>query len=342
MRSRSRSRQPIVRQSGKIANVIFSVTLLALAAGILFFRQDIQDWMVLRNYQPNADIRQLAERAALSAHGRHVFYVTQPELHGKQSFSEKCRDVANDASSNVLGCYVAHRTYIFDVKDERLQGVREVTAAHEMLHAAYERLQGSERERVDGLIQKQLDTAVDEHIKELIILYNRIEPGQLLNEMHSILATEQRTISPELEDYYKRYFEDRATVVGLSDDYRAVFDELKSRQEQLVRDIESLANRINDDTAELNLAVTRFNKDVQDFNAAAASGTMTQQEFAAERSALTARKDELARLRTANDGLRAEYEAKQAEFESLAIEYKGLQEKVDSSLDATGDLTEVE
>ena len=35
--------------------------------------------------------------------------------------------------------------YIYNVNDERLNGLKEVTAAHEMLHAAYERLPESDK-----------------------------------------------------------------------------------------------------------------------------------------------------------------------------------------------------
>ncbi len=46
----------------------------------------------------------------------------------------------------ILGCYnpSSRDIYIYNVTNSELDGVKEVTAAHEMLHAAWERLSESE------------------------------------------------------------------------------------------------------------------------------------------------------------------------------------------------------
>lgn len=332
------SRQPIVRRPSRLVNIGFSLVILALAAAVFIYRQDIKDWLVVQRYQPTAAVSALADNTTMTDKGRWAFYVAQPELHAKQTFSQRCQSVG-DENSNVLGCYANQRIYIYDITDEQLSGVREVTAAHEMLHAAYERLGGTERQRVDRLLQGQLDSGVEPHIQELITLYNRLEPGQLLNEMHSILATEQAELAPELEDYYRQYFTDRQQVVALSDAYRAVFDDLKARQQALVQEIEVLSETINSGTTSLNAAIAAYNQSVQDFNRRAAEGSMTREQFDSERAALTATKTQLDAQRAENDNQRDQYRQKQQALESLSIEFNGLQDKVDSKPD---DLTEVE
>ncbi len=331
------SQQPIVRQSGRAASILFSIIMLAAAGAVLLFRQDIKDWAILQTYHPTSAIQQLADGAGLSNYGRQVFYAQQPELHGRSDFLTKCQ-AAGDENSNVLGCYIGQRIYVFDVQDQTLSGVREVTAAHEMLHAAYERLSSSERDHINQLVQKQLDTQVDDHIKQLITLYNRIEPGELLNEMHSILGTEQANLSPELETYYSQYFTKRSQVVALATSYQAVFDSLKAKQASLAKDLDSLAATINSSTQQLNADVTSFNSDVSAFNAKASSGTMTKEEFDSQRAALTVRKNDLANRRSDNDSLRSQYDEKRTQLNSLAIEFNSLQQKVNSKPDSLTDV----
>ena len=52
----------------------------------------------------------------------------------------------------MLGCYILNKgIYVYDITDDRLAGVRQVTTAHEMLHAAYDRLSVKERAQVDAM-----------------------------------------------------------------------------------------------------------------------------------------------------------------------------------------------
>src|SRR5688572_22638764 len=101
-------------------------------------RFDIYDWARLRNYDPPAKIVKLADDTNMTDTGRRLFYVNYPEVNDRNTFSEHC-DFGEE--SIVLGCYVSGQgIFLFSVDDPRLKGIVQVTAAHEMLHAAYERL----------------------------------------------------------------------------------------------------------------------------------------------------------------------------------------------------------
>ncbi len=102
----------------------------------------IRDWFALRGYDAPAYVVQYADDTAMSDYGRRIFYVTKPELNDQEQFNENC---ATPEKSLVLGCYTGGRIYVYSVDDERLDGVEEVTAAHEMLHAAYARLSSGEK-----------------------------------------------------------------------------------------------------------------------------------------------------------------------------------------------------
>lgn len=328
------------RQTGrgkKLVKLGFSLLLIILAVWVFTHRQALQDQLALAGYEPSAAIADLAADASLSPLGTKLFYVTDPELHGKDTFSQVCQGLG-DEKSNVLGCFTGQRIYIYDVPDERLSGVREVTAAHEMLHAAYMRLSGDERQRVDDLIRKQLETNVAPHVEELIAIYERLEPDQILNEMHSILATEQRDLLPELEQYFSQYFDDRDIVVSLSDEYRSVFESLRREQQQLAEEIDTLATQINDNTEALNRQINEYNVAVEAFNARASSGTMSRQEFEQERAQLTEERNAIEVAADANDALRATYSQKREQFESLAVEFAQLQNTLDSQPAAPQDV----
>lgn len=324
-------------QGRRFTRLLVSVALIIAAVAVFTNRQGLQDRIALARYDPPAEIAALAEDADLSEHGKQLFYVNQPELHGESSFNDVCKGLG-DEKSNVLGCFTGYRIYIFDVKDERLSGVREVTAAHEMLHAAYARLNDAEKDHVNGLLQQQLDNNIEPHVRSLIDVYNRLEPGELLNEMHSILATEQDTLSPRLEEYFSQYFDDRRTVVALADQYRDVFDSLKEQQETLAKEIDQLTEQINTATAQINQQISTHNTDVEAFNTRAASGNMSQEEFDSERTQLEGEQQAIKAAIGTNDSLRAAYEQKRKQFESLAVEFTKLQGSIDSRPDTPGDV----
>lgn len=313
----------------RLLSFLFSVLLLAMAVWIFFNRQTLYDWYILSGYTPPAAIAQLANDAALNDLGKQRFFVNKPEIRGKATFSEGCKHIG-DEKSNVLGCFTGERIYIYDVTDSRLKGIKEVTAAHEMLHSAYIRLDSGERNRVNELIQKQLNAFTAPHVKELIDVYNRLEPGELLNEMHSILATEQADISPELESYYQRYFTDRKKVVAMADKYRSVFDTLKHQQNVLLNELNALADQINGSTASLNSDIQALNAKVEAFNSAVSAGTMNSDEFEQRRSELQAEKDTINRRIDQNNALRAEYEQKRQTYDALALDSASLQKSIDS------------
>src|SRR5688572_281422 len=123
--------------------------LMLLAIWVVIHRQDVIDWWRLRNYTPPAQIVQLADATTMHGKARDLFYVSQPEVNSREQFNQNCTDLSEE--SLVLGCYKAQRIYIYGVADQRLSGVKEVTAAHEMLHAVYERLGDDERQQINDM-----------------------------------------------------------------------------------------------------------------------------------------------------------------------------------------------
>jgi chromosome segregation ATPase len=217
----------------KVFRRLLKIAIFAGFVGALWFgwmqRQAAYDWLQLRNYHPNTAIVTLADDTAMNEHARRVFYVNHPSIEDGSTFNTYCRE---DEQTIVLGCYLGGQSgiHIYDVQEAKLAGIKEVTAAHEMLHAMHERLNKKERERIDALLVDYYQNHVtDQRIKDNVEAYRSKDASVVPNELHSILGTEVRTLSPELEEYYKQYFTDRSKVVTYSEQYEGIFEELKQQ-----------------------------------------------------------------------------------------------------------------
>ena len=123
----------------------------------------------------------------------------------------------------------AKEFFLQEVVDPRLKGVMEVTAAHEMLHVAYQRMSIFEQSQLNKKLQQALNKLQNFRILKLVETYNRQDPRSVDNELHSILGTEVNNLGPELEEHYRAYFTDRASVVALSERYEGMFTSLRAQ-----------------------------------------------------------------------------------------------------------------
>lgn len=232
---------------------LFLVLLWFVALGLVAVnRQAILDWWKLRSYQAPAEIAQLATQDTMTDYSRKVFYVNQPALVNKSDFATRCPNAGGEKTI-VLGCYHSGQSgiYLLDVTDPRLEGVEQVTAAHEMLHAAYERLNSEERQKVDKLLQAYYDNGLtNERIRQTVESYKQSEPTELLNEMHSIFGTEVAQLPAELEAYYKRYLADRSKVTAFAAQYDAAFTSRKAERERIAQQLTDLKTQLDSRKAE--------------------------------------------------------------------------------------------
>jgi hypothetical protein len=238
------TRSPL-KTAGKIITIVL---LLALPIVGWSQRWNLYDYWRLRGYEPSETVASLASDTAMNDKARRLFYVYHPELKDKTNFSEFCQ---SGEKTIVLGCYISGSSiYLYSVTDERLHGIMEVTAAHEMLHAAYDRLSGSEMEHLNNLLRADFSKVKSQRVQDTIEEYRK-NGADVDNELHSILATEIRELSPELETYYQRYFTDRLKVVAYSEKYEQAFTERKQKVEAFDARLESLKNQIESLEADL-------------------------------------------------------------------------------------------
>jgi uncharacterized protein YukE len=272
---------------------IIMLALLAFPLVIFLNAQALTDWWQLRNYTPPANIVNLATQDMMSAPARHIFYVNHPDLESDPSaFKSDCRVTEQTI---VLGCYHGNQNgiFIYNVTDSRLAGVQQVTAAHEMLHAAYDRLSKSEKNNVNSMLENYYQNNLhDQRLIETINSYKQSEPNDVVNEMHSVFGTEATDLPTTLENYYARYFTNRHAITDFAANYQGEFtsredkikadaaqlDQLKAQIDSDESQLQALGAQIDTDRARLNglrnagrnseynAGVSSFNREVDSYN----------------------------------------------------------------------------
>jgi len=317
---------------GVSSSFLISCILIAISVFFIFNKQSIVDQITVWQYKPSVEITALSDRAGMSDRGRFIFYASQPKLDSTSDFNKECDRIENDTS--ILGCYNGSRIYIYDVTDKKLDGVKEVTAVHETLHAVYSRLSDQEKDRINKLIETEYQKLKgDKDFAELMAFYARTEPGQRDNELHSIIGTEVSKINTELEKYYQTYFSDRQKIVLLNANYIGAFKTLKARDEELTKQLDDLYASLSADKTAYEADVITLNADINSFNTRASGGDFTSQsQFYYERAQLIQRSSNLDAIRSAINENIAKYDALLAEHNSIATESKKLYSSIDSTL----------
>ncbi len=315
----------------------FSRIILGIVSGAVIFgsllaianRQDILDALALRGYTPNQRVVSLADATTMNDNTRRVFYVNHPELNDKESFRQNCSAAEQ---SIVLGCFVERKgIFLLDVTDERLNGVIEVTAAHEVLHAQYDRLSSGERKRVDDMTNKFFATVTDERIKKTIEQYRAKDPSVVPNELHSILATEIRSLSPELEAYYGKYFKDRSKVVDFSEKYEQTFVDLTDQVENFDEQLKTMKQTI--ETGQKQIDEQNAQIETQKANLDALLNSGRTEEYNAAVPAFNAQVSSYNRLVNSTRGTIDEYNQIVEKRNAIATAEQELIEAIDSNVE---------
>lgn len=311
---------------------IISALLIIGSVWLWTERQYVVDAIQYHQYKPTASVKQVTVDAGLTNDSIFTFYATRPAIESSEAFNDHCQ--RKEADSPILGCYSNNRIYIFDITDERLEGVKTVTAAHELLHAEYERIPDSEKRRIQPLLQSVYEKVTDSDLEARMKYYEKTEPGESINELHSIIGTEFESIGPELEAYYKKYFNDRQALVKLHAQVQSTFESLSEEADELVNQIEKLAYTINTGTKQYNDDIAALNESVQSFNqqASRSGGFTTQAEFQAARQRLLERSNALNDARQEIQADIAEYKTLLARLDSINAESASLNQSLDSTL----------
>lgn len=328
------SRRP---NSGSIIwKLLLPVAVLGIAVLGVYLLPRVTDSIEASRFMPTERMASVNDRLALTQRGTDLLYASEPAIEPADTFNSNCHSTERTVA--MLGCYYQRKIYLFDVSNPELDGAIDVTAAHEMLHAAYERLNYFERLYVNRLITAEYDTIKDQkEIKQLMEYYREAEPGADLNELHSIIGTTVETIDPKLESYYRQYFADRSAVVALNTKYNAVFRRVDNEAADLTAKIKSAEPILQDAVDSYESDREQLETDIHSFNARAASGEFTSQaSFNTARNALVARTNALNATREDINRRVEEYNGYVAALNALSVRVGELNKSINGVSAASG------
>lgn len=252
------------------------------------------DWTVVTDlwkglgYQPDVAMQEIEGALELTGTGKRIFAATQPVVEGASGFNEHCGEHDDDVS--VLGCYADGQIYIYRITDEQLALANKVTAAHELLHAAWERMGDGEKAEVKGWLDEVRGQNSEWFRSEL----EAYDAEDEVEEVYTRAGTKLAELPEGLEKHYAKYFKERAKIVEMYKTYEAPFEELRTEINELYDKIEQVRVEIEMEREQYLRDVDKLDAKIDRFNACADTvGCFTTERFEAERGALVMEREEL-------------------------------------------------
>lgn len=314
----------------KLVGLVF---MALVAFGAIFAYQNkwqIRDRLVSRSYISSEKSEVVRSSLSLSEEGDLVYRASLTEVDGKDKFRERC-PVKSFEEASVLGCYAKQRIYVLEVNETKLKGVEEVTAAHELLHAQFERMRSRQKKELFGLLDKLNSELEDKDTKNLLASYEKqLGKGEeLYNEMFAIFGTQLERVGPELEAIYDNYFLNRAQLVKMFQAYSGEF----KRLEQAVADYDAELSKLRAEKdaleAELNAKSSELESEKNRIDSLANDGSS---EYRSQALAYNAEVEEYNRKVKRIQNVVEEYNRIVEERNALALSVKNLQDKLNANV----------
>lgn len=282
---RRENRRQTRRELGA-AVVVAGVMLAVWGLGQSFA---VRDFFAGLGFSPSAQMAELVAGLELTPAGERILKATQPALEGKESFNEHCD--SHETELSLLGCYTEGKIYVYEITEEKLAASNKVTLAHELLHAAWERMSASEQEEIRGLLAEVRRENEEWFLAEL----EAYAEQEQTEEVWTRAGTKLRRLPERLEEKYAKYFKNRLKIVGFYDAYQAPFRELRARNEELRKVIFATKDTIERERDEYLKAVEMLDEAVAGFNKCAeeAGCFATDEEFETRRAELTEAREKL-------------------------------------------------
>lgn len=251
------------RRRFRVTIPIIVAILIASSLAVYLNRQFVSDALAASQYTATPQMQVIIDRVGFTSRGEMVYRATHPSLSTSTQFNELCSGVEHSESDLIIGCYTGENIHLFAIDDKRLDGIVEVTAAHELLHAVFDRLNSSEKAVLTQQLSQEFDriSRNDPKLKERMSVYDHLSPESFANELHSVLGTEVAALSPELESHYAAFLKDRARVLSLFNAYNSQFRQLEEQRAALLSELNELGRTIEAARARYEAGVAQFNSD---------------------------------------------------------------------------------
>ena len=306
--------------------------IIGLGLAVYFNHVFIYDFFRGKTYQPSSEMVAIRDSLNLTERGRFLFDASQPALNNEEDFNYNCQ--SDDEESAILGCYTEKNIYVYNITEERLKGIRELTTAHELLHAVYERMSVGERDAIRADLEKIYLNNL-EALKEEIDVYDSEEQ---LEEIYVRVGTEIKDLTADLEEHFGTIFQDQDAVVDFYNSYIGVFKQLDNELDRLQAEMEDLNTKIDEGTDEYQRRAGQLDADIISFNSCAevAGCFETEEKFNAKRNQLIAEQNALNALYDEIDGMINRYNELVEQYNNNAIESNNLQNIINSHVRVEG------
>lgn len=316
---------------------VIVVSLIAVAGVFAYSnKQFLNDVWAANTFQPTAEITSLKQSLALTDQGNRVFLASHPTLDDAEQFNTNCAGVDHAEDGHILGCFAQDRIHLFNIQDERLAGIVEVTAAHELLHAVFQRIQGPARDDLVNKLISLYDEMKVSHpaLAERMSVYEHLSRTSFANELHSVFATEAWPLPAWLEQHYAAWFADQQIISTFYNSFHGTFEDLYARSEALSAELESIRVDVEARREAYREAVEIYNAELADFkqrneayefSSNPAEFYLLLDDFDARRAALNAEVDAL-------NAEIARYETLRAELNKLSELNRELQSQMSAEL----------
>jgi hypothetical protein len=225
---------------------------------------------------PAADLVAVADRTYLTEEGRALLFASKPRIASLAEVAAACERPIDDPPA---GCFSSlGGISVYQPADARVADSAVTTLAHELLHAAWEKLGIGERVRVGELLEAEVARVpADDPVLSSIEWSIGDHASSRQTELFAYLGSSVQLdggFAPELETLYARWFTDRAALVALARRMESTVDSVYSEAvaaiEGLTAQEQANANeraQLEADRAAHEAARVRYNADADQYNA---------------------------------------------------------------------------
>ena len=236
---------------------------IGLAIGLLFNPLAITDFLRMPKESLSGEIAEIGKALELTGTGEGLYKVSRPTLDDRNVFNESCK--SHDSEVTILGCYSERKIHIYNIETDELSGIIPSTAAHELLHAAWERLPFLEQ----YFLSQEIEKFYNENYTKLVADLEGYKEEDRLDELHSRIGTEFKELPEALEKHYAKYFSDQDLIVDYYEQYSGKFLELRDEIKELDAEIDELKPTIDEMREKYRSWNEDLNRRIDEFNACA-------------------------------------------------------------------------
>ncbi|MCX6727849.1 MAG: hypothetical protein NTX11_03500 [Candidatus Saccharibacteria bacterium] len=239
---------------------IFLSVLVILFIVVPAISSAFHDQFTVAFYSGPEKVKQLADQSGMNQHGKALFYSTNPEIVDYPTIQNHCPGDSDQIIE--YGCFIQtdNKIYILNIPDDRISGLMNISAAHEMLHKAYSEMDSTEKTTINSEVESMKTSNIDDKdFNDMVQPYldNKVDVATLDNELHSLIGTEVAISDSQLEEHYSKYFTSRQNNVDAERQVRSTISEIESSLTAERTRIDGLGTQLNH-TLEVTKGVKKY------------------------------------------------------------------------------------